>query len=151
MRTAKTNIHLFAAVSAILMIAVNGCSSKVAGPQKQVSVVNGIAIEASIRPGLPQDSGSDSPTDSAQTGDNTLVVQLRDSDNNDPITDANITAAPSTDLVGDQRAESGRAQGNGLYYVPIRFGVPDDYKVIVTVQRPGQKNPTTALFHFSVN
>ncbi len=129
-----------------VMISLSSCSSKVTGPQSQTQSVGGVDIKVSIRPGLPQDMGN-----AAETGDNTLIVQLSDSNSNKPIPDANVTAAPKTSLITSQADQSGRSQGNGLYYVPIRFGVPDNYAVNLNVQRPGQRYPLTAVFHFTVN
>jgi hypothetical protein len=145
----QTRIVIFVNLAATLIIA--GCSDKVAGPQRQIQIVQGVTIAASIRPGLPQDSSSASTNDAAQTGDNTLIVQLNDATSNAPIPDANVTAAPSTDLINMQGTESGRSQGNGIYYIPIRFGVPDKYMVTVNVQRTGQRFPITTQFHFAVN
>jgi hypothetical protein len=100
-----------------------------------------------MRPGLPQDIGNDTQNGGAQVGDNTLIVELHDDKTNAPIPDANVSASASTSLVGDQRPESGRAQGNGVYYVPVRFGVPDTYTVTVTVDRTARQE-TTSQFQF---
>jgi len=122
-----------------------GCSSKTAGPQEQTRDVGGMLVQVSVRPGLPQDESSAAPDAGAQVGDNTLIVTLHDDRSNAVIPDANVSAAPSTTLVDDQRAESGRSQGNGVYFVPIRFAVPDTYTVLVTVDRTG-KSESSAQF-----
>ena len=128
----------------------SGCSDRVTGPQRQVRDEDGMLIAVSIRPGLPQDAGSASPDGGAQVGDDTLTVELHDDKTNAPIGDANVSAAPSNDLVGQQQAESGRAQGNGIYLVPIRFGVPDTYTILVTVDRTA-RSEASAQFQITAN
>ncbi len=110
-----------------------GCSRKTSGPQHQMRDVDGMIVQVSVRQGLPQDA---SGMPGAIAGDNTLIVTLTDDKTNVPI-NATVSAAASTTLVGEQRPESGRAQGNGVYFVPIRFGVPDTYDIDVSVQRTG--------------
>jgi hypothetical protein len=140
----------FAAALAIACLMLAGCSSRVTGPQRQVRDVGGMLIEVSVRPGLPQDSASAATSTGAQVGDDTLVITLHDEKSNAVIPDANVSAAPSTSLVGSQRAESGRSQGNGVYLVPIRFAVPDTYTILVTVDRPA-KSETSAQFTITAN
>ena len=148
LRTVRT---LSAILYGAIALALAGCSSKVTGPQTQSATGQTVAITVSVRPGLPQDSGYATANASAQTGDNTLIVNIHDLNTNAPIADANVTAAPSSSLIDQQATESGRSQGNGVYWVPIRFGVPDDYKVEVDVQRPGQRFPETFDFNFTVS
>jgi hypothetical protein len=138
-------------IAALLLGLVSfGCSPKVTGSQHQSREAGGVLVAVSVRPGLPQDSETAVNATGAQVGDNTLTVELRDDKTNAPIGDANVTAAPASDLVGQQRGESGRSQGNGIYLVPIRFGVPDKYTVIVTIDRPG-RSETSAQFSITAN
>jgi hypothetical protein len=139
---------LVAILTACFILA--GCSSRVNGPQTQVRDVDGMLIQVSVRPGLPQDAGSTDPNAGAQVGDNTLTVTLQDDKTNAVIPDANVSAAPSTSLVDRQMAESGRSQGNGVYLVPIRFAVPDTYTVVVTVDRTA-KFESEAQFTITAN
>jgi hypothetical protein len=125
-----------------------GCSGHATGDQHQVQDVDGMTIAVSARPGLPQDQGADDSSGAAQTGDNTLIVELRDDRSGAPIPDANLSAAPSTDLTGVQGAQSGRSQGNGVYFVPIRFAVPDTYQVTVLIDRTGHPE-SSAIFHIT--
>ncbi len=133
-------------IAALCTLFVAGCSSQPTGPQRQVRDTDGMVVELSVRPGLPQDQGQSS-AGGAIAGDNTLIVKLSNDHNSAPITDANVSAAPSNTLVGSQRPESGRAQGNGVYFVPIRFGVPDTYAVTVTIDRTGRPE---AEAHFKI-
>ena len=144
----QTSRAQFVAAFALLtgLLALGGCAKRPSAPQRQMREEDGMVVSLTARPGLPQDTGSATSGSGAQTGDNTLIVTLVDNRTGAPIPDANVSAYASTQLTGQQRAESGRAQGNGLYLIPIRFGVPDTYKVIVDVQRPGRKFPTTLQF-----
>ncbi len=83
----------------------------------------------------------------AHTGDNTFVVTLNDdSAQKLPIGNANITATPemlSPRLPG--ASTSGRAQGNGVYNVPIRLGIATRYNILLRIERTGQP-PTDVTF-----
>jgi hypothetical protein len=131
-------------------VMASGCSSRVTGPQTQTRDVDGMLVQAAIRPGLPQDAAAAASGADAQTGDNTLTVTLRDDKTNAVIPDANVSAAPTNTLVGQQRTESGRSQGNGVYLVPIRFAVADTYTVLVTIDRTA-KPESSAQFLFTAN
>lgn len=73
------------------------------------------------------------------TGDNMFVVTLADAQTQAPIGNANITVTPqmlSPRLPGSPT--SGRAQGNGVYNLPVRLGVATRYNVALKIARPGQ-------------
>jgi len=83
-------------------------------------------------------------TDTAHSGDNTLTVTLSDSLTQTPVGNANITATPnmlSPQLPGTPT--SGRAQGNGVYNIPVRLGVATRYSLLLHIERPGQ--PATEI------
>jgi hypothetical protein len=74
----------------------------------------------------------------AHTGDNTLTFTLADAATGAPVGNANITATP------DMRSPvmrgvntSGRAQGNGLYNIPVRLAVATKYSLLLHIERPG--------------
>jgi len=72
------------------------------------------------------------------TGDNTFVVTLTDVATQAPIGNANITATPqmlSPPLPGT--STTGRAQGNGVYTVPVRLGIATRYNIALKIERPG--------------
>ncbi len=75
----------------------------------------------------------------AHTGDNTFVVTLADDATKAPIGNANINATPemlSPRLPGT--STSGRAQGNGVYNLPVRLGIATRYNIALHIERPGQ-------------
>ena len=81
------------------------------------------------------------------TGDNTFVVTLHNSATNAPIGNANITAIPemlSPHLPG--APVSGRAQGNGVYFIPVRLGVATRYSLLLHIQRPAWKQADDIAF-----
>lgn len=80
------------------------------------------------------------------TGDDTLVFTLSDPSTNLPIGDANLTAktvslAPR--LPG--AVTTGRAQGNGVYNIPVRLAIASSYNIELQVQRIGRP-PVTFTF-----
>lgn len=73
------------------------------------------------------------------TGDNTLTVTLADAATGGPVGNANITATPemlAPRLPG--ASTTGRAQGNGLYTIPVRLGVASRYNIALKIDRPGK-------------
>lgn len=73
-----------------------------------------------------------------RTGDDTLIVTLTDESTNRPVVDANVTITAFNQLVGGGDTETGRSQGNGVYNVPIKLPIADQYMATVTVQRLGK-------------
>lgn len=77
-------------------------------------------------------------------GDNTFVVTVSDAATKSPVANANITATPNMiapRLPGPQT--SGRAQGGGVYHVPVMLGVATRYQLQLKIERPGK--PDTEL------
>lgn len=118
----------FGSLGVTLALCVGGCSPRPAppaaatGPQAQ----NGVSATLTTTPSPPH------------TGDDTLIVTLTDSQTNAPIGDANVSvtaAMLSPRLPGT--LVTGRAQGNGVYQVPVRLGIATKYNIQVLVQRPG--------------
>ena len=103
-----------------------GCS-RTAAPTASVSQsVAGMAVTLTTSP-------------PAHTGDNTFVVTLADAQTQAPIGNANITVTPemlSPRLPG--APTSGRAQGNGVYNLPVRLGVATRYNIVLEIERPGR-------------
>lgn len=84
------------------------------------------------------------------TGDDTLIITLANPTTNQPIGDANLTAltvSQSPRLPGVPT--TGRAQGNGVYNIPVRFAIASAYRVELTVQRVGRA-PVTFSFPLDV-
>ena len=73
------------------------------------------------------------------TGDNMFSVTLADAATQAPVGNANITANPEMlSHSGTGSPSSGRAQGNGLYQIPIRLGIATRYDISLHIERPGQ-------------
>jgi hypothetical protein len=114
----------------------------------------GCSKPASTPPPAPQTSAGITGTLSvspwpAHSGDDTLVITLLDSATARPIGDANVTAsaeAQSPRLPGQE--VSGRAQGNGVYDVPVVLGIATNYLIQVRAERPAHQ---TATFSFPIN
>ena len=71
-------------------------------------------------------------------GDNTATVTVTDAATGQPVGNANIAAAPEMRApVLPGVSASGRAQGNGLYTLPVRLPVATKYALILHIQRPG--------------
>ena len=75
-----------------------------------------------------------------------MVTLNDDTTHKAPIGNANITATPemlSPHLPG--ASTSGRAQGNGVYNVPIRLGIATRYNIALHIERTGLP-PTEVSF-----
>ena len=73
------------------------------------------------------------------TGDNMFSVTVADAATQAPVGNANITANPEMlSHSGTGSPSSGRAQGNGLYLVPVRLGVATRYDINLHIERPGK-------------
>ncbi len=80
------------------------------------------------------------------TGDDTLVLTLTDAATGAPVGDANVSATAqmlSPRLPGSP--VTGRAQGNGVYQIPLRLGIATRYSVQVQAQQ-GTRPPATFTF-----
>ncbi len=126
MPTYVTKIRpLQTAVLAVLAAMLAGCFHPSAPAVPPSQTVSGMTI--TLLAVLP-----------AHTGDNTFVVTLKDVASGAPIGNANLTATPemmSPRLPGTPT--SGRAQGNGMYNVPIRLAVATRYDIVLHVERTG--------------
>ena len=87
---------------------------------------NGVRVVAVCNPAPPR------------SGDNVFTFTVTDSGTGQPVVNANVTAGTFNKLTGGGDRQAGRSQGNGIYEVPIKFGIPDTYELDVTVQRTGQ-------------
>jgi len=83
---------------------------------------------------------------SPHTGDNTVSIMVTDASTKSPVGNANVAATAemvSPRLPGTK--VSGRAQGNGLYNIPLRLGVATRYNLTLHIQRPGQPTATVVF------
>ena len=77
-----------------------------------------------------------------------LTVTLADAATGMPVGNANITATPDMcSPVMRGVNTSGRAQGNGLYNIPVRLAVATQYLLTLHIERPGH---AAADFSFSL-
>ncbi len=121
---------------AALALFSSGCAPRPAPPPAAAAPLaqNGVSATLASTPSPPH------------TGDDTLILTLTDTQTGAPIGDANVSASAamlSPRLPGTP--VTGRAQGNGVYQVPVRLGIATKYTVQVLVQRPGHP---TAVFSF---
>lgn len=82
------------------------------------------------------------------TGDDVLVLTLTDAATHAPVGDANVSAVAqmlSPRLPGSP--VTGRAQGNGVYQIPLRLGIATRYRVQVQAQRAARP---LAVFTFAL-
>ena len=72
-------------------------------------------------------------------GDNTFRVTVADAGTQVPVGNANITADPQMlSQNGTGTKTSGRAQGNGVYQIPVRLGIATRYDISLHIERPGK-------------
>ena len=118
----------------ILLLA--GCSPKPATPVKSTTqTASGLTIQMTTNPAPPH------------TGDNILNLTLTDSATGAPVGDANITATPNMLAPREPgQSNSGRAQGNGDYQVPLRLPIATQYDLQVEITRRGGQSPITVSF-----
>lgn len=116
----------------VLGLLLPGCAHTHTSPSTAQQTTGGMVV--TLNTNLPH------------TGDNTITITVFDANTKSPIGNANITATAemvSPRLPGTQ--VSGRAQGNGLYSIPVRFGVATRYNLTVHIQRPGQSLVTVVF------
>ena len=83
---------------------------------------------------------------SPHTGDNTLTVRVVDAKTQAPVGNANLTASPEMLSPRTPGAvTSGRAQGDGVYTIPVRLAIPSRYDIDLKIERPGQP-PASVTF-----
>lgn len=83
---------------------------------------------------------------SPHTGDNTISIMVTDASTKSPVGNANVAA--TAEMVSPRlpgTSVSGRAQGNGLYNIPMRFGVATRYNLTLHILRPGQATATVVF------
>ena len=113
-------------ISLVVLPMLSGCSAKpgASGPVAQDSGDLHIVLATDPTP--------------LRVGDDTLIVTITDQATNQPVVDANITVTAYNQLAGGGDTETGRSQGNGVYNVPIKLPIADQYMGTVTVQRLGK-------------
>lgn len=113
---------------------VGGCSNPTAATKPQTQAAGGLTIQLRTLPDPPH------------TGDNTVIVTLTDAATNTPVGDANLTATADMSaprLPGP--TSSGRAQGMGVYNLPVTLAVATRYNVKLHIVRIG-KPATDVVF-----
>jgi hypothetical protein len=118
-------MHLPPRLAALALLALAGCSRPAALATPPRETAGGLVVTLTSGPAM-------------HTGDDTAAVTLADAATGAPVGNANITASP------DMRAPamkgvsvSGRAQGNGLYNIPVRLAVATRYRLSLHIERPG--------------
>ena len=122
----------FLSLLVVLGLLLPGCAHPHTAPASAQQTLGGMVVTLN----------SNSP----HTGDNTITITVTDANTKSPVGNANITATAemiSPRLPGTQ--VSGRAQGNGLYSIPVRFGVATRYHLTLHIQRPGQSSVTVVF------
>ena len=134
--------RFFLILSAVLMLA--GCSPKPGAPVKPATqTASGLTIQMTVTPAPPL-TGS-----APHTGDDTLNLTLTDSATGAPVGDANVTATPNMLAPREPgQSNSGRAQGNGVYEVPLRLPIATQYDLQVEITRREGQPPVTVSFPF---
>ena len=127
-------------LGAALLLA--GCAPKPSAPVRPVTqTVGGLTIQMTT---IPAQATTPAPPHS---GDNTLSLTLTDAATGAPVGDANVTVTPNMLAPREQGAtNSGRAQGNGVYQVPLRLPIATKYDVEVQIERRGGLPPVTVSF-----
>ena len=131
----RIKLHICVGVGLALL---TGCGRNAPPPAPTVQTLGDVRASLTTIPATPH------------TGDDTLVVTLANASTNLPIGDANLTAktvslAPRLPGV----PTTGRAQGNGVYDIPVRLAIASTYQVELTVQRVGLA-PQTFVFPLNV-
>ena len=112
-----------------------GCSPKAApSVMPATQRVGGLTVQMTTTPTPPH------------TGDDTLNLTVADAAGA-PVGDANVTATPNMlapRMPGE--SNSGRAQGNGLYQIPMRLPIATKYEVDVQIQQRNGQPPVLVSF-----
>lgn len=110
----------------LLGLLMAGCSHPAAPPPPLTRTDGGVLVTLTS-------------TRTPHTGDNTLTVRVVDARTQAPVGNANLTVTPqmlAPNLPG--AATSGRAQGDGVYTIPVRLAIASRYDIDLKVERPGQ-------------
>ncbi len=126
----------WACCAALAAALATGCGARPAPPAAPggVQTSQGISATLATTPAPPH------------TGDDILVLTLTDAATGAPVGDANVSATAqmlSPRLPGSP--VTGRAQGNGVYQIPLRLGIATRYSVRVQAQQ-GARPPATFIF-----
>ncbi len=113
-------------LAATLALLAAGCSHPAAPPAPPPTVTNGsvsVTLTSTLTP---------------HTGDNTLTVRVMDAKTHTPVGNANLTVSPQMLAPRTPGAvTSGRAQGDGVYTIPVRLAIASRYDIDLKIQRPG--------------
>ncbi len=115
--------HTLAAALALLL---TGCSHPAAPLPPLTETAGGVSVTLTS-------------TRTPHTGDNTLTVRVVDAKTKAPVGNANLSATPqmlAPNLPG--AVTSGRAQGDGVYTIPVRLAIASRYDIDLKIERPGQ-------------
>lgn len=109
----------------LLALLLTGCSHPAPPPAPPTQTSGGVSVTLTS-------------TLSPHTGDNTLTVRVVDAKTQAPVGNANLTATPEMLAPRTPGAvTSGRAQGDGVYTVPVRLAIPSRYDIELKIERPG--------------
>ena len=130
--TGRTRAHGLLLAAALLA----GCAPKATPSVRPATqTVGGLTVQMTVTAPAPP-----------HTGDDTLNLTIT-SAAGAPVGDANVTATP--DMLAPRepgQSNSGRAQGNGLYQVPMRLPIATRYDVEVQIQQRDGQPPVTVSF-----
>ena len=122
------------------------------GPQVAVAAAGRLFVEDDPirRARDPDGQRADRPDDHdappPHTGDDTLNLTLTDA-SGAPVGDANVTVTPNMLAPREPgQSNSGRAQGNGLYQVPMRLPIATQYDLRVQIEQRNGRPPVTVSF-----
>lgn len=114
--------HTLAAALALLLA---GCSHPAAPLPPLTETGGGVSVTLTS-------------TRTPHTGDNTLTVRVVDAKTKAAVGNANLSATPqmlAPNLPG--AVTSGRAQGDGVYTIPVRLAIASRYEIDLKIERPG--------------
>ncbi len=118
--------RILSTLLSFLALLLAGCGHPMAPAVPPSRTVDGLVVTLT--------AGAD-----AHVGDNIFSVMLMDAATHTPVGNANVTAKPQ--MLAPQMpgvGTSGRAQGNGLYLIPVRLAVATRYDLSLSVERPGR-------------
>ncbi len=121
-------------IAAFFALLLSGCSHPAAPPPAPPTQTSGgvsVTLTSTLSP---------------HTGDNTLTVRVVDARTLAPVGNANLTASPEMLSPRTPGAvTSGRAQGDGVYTIPVRLAIASQYDIDLKIERPGQP-PASVTF-----
>ncbi len=115
-------------IIAALALLLTGCSPPAAPPPAPPPTLTDGSVSVTLTSTL-----------TPHTGDNTLTVRVMDTKTQTPVGNANLTATPEMQAPRLPGAvTSGRAQGDGIYTIPVRLAIASRYEIGLKIERPGQ-------------